>query len=251
MANPLVTGGNLQKKPHVSVVIPAYNEEEYIGPCLESLVWQNTEEPFEVLVIDNNSSDKTAAIAKSFKDRLHIRVINEPVQGRGMARYRGFEEAKGDIIFSSDADTILPQDWIERFIEYFQDKEVVAVTSLCNIDEPSPIDKAVFKLFQRVANEGHRIMLGHYWLAGFSYAIRRDIYIKAGKIDKSLNALDDVELGRRVKKFGKIKFVRDLPVLSSNRRFKKGMASGLFEYVMPFIQVTVLKKNKFSMDNDR
>jgi glycosyltransferase involved in cell wall biosynthesis len=237
--------------PLVSVVIPAYNEEEYIGPCLESLAWQKTKYPFEVLVIDNNSTDKTAQIAEGFHKKLHIRVINEATQGRGMARYRGFEEATGEIIFSTDADTILPQDWIDRFMECFKDKEVVAVTSLCNIDEPSPIDKAVFAFFSRIANEGHRIALGHYWLSGFSYAIRRDVYIKAGKIDKSLNALDDVELGRRVKKFGKIKFVRDLPVLSSNRRFKKGMTSGLFEYIMPFIQVTVLKKNKFSMDNAR
>ena len=235
----------------VSVVIPAYNEEEYIGPCLESLAWQETKYPFEVLLIDNNSTDKTVKIAQGFKKKLNIRIINEPVQGRGMARYRGFEEAQGDVIFSTDADTILPQDWIERFMKYFEDADVVAVTSLCNIDEPSPLDKAVFKFFQVLANEGHRITLGHYWLSGFSYAIRRDIYIKAGKINKSLNALDDVELGRRVKKLGKIKFVRNLPVLSSSRRFQRSVATGLMEYILPFIQVTVLKKNKFSMDNAR
>lgn len=242
---------NPDNKPFISVVIPAYNEKGYIGLCLDSLAWQKTNYSFEVLVINNNSRDNTAEIARSFKDRLNIRVINEPIQGRGMARYRGFEEATGDIIFSTDADTILPQDWIERFMKYFQDQKVVAVTSLCNIDATSRFDKAVFRLIQRTANEGHRIALGHYWLSGFSYAIRRDIYIKSGKIDKSLDALDDIELGRRVRKFGKIKFVRDLPVLSSNRRFKKNVASGLFEYVKPFIQVTVLKKNSFTMDNTR
>lgn len=247
------TSSKSNNKGHefISVVIPAYNEKEYLGPCLDSLVWQKTDYPFEVLVIDNNSKDTTAAIARSFKDKLNIRIINEPIQGRGMARYRGFEEAEGDIIFSTDADTILPADWIERFMKYFQNPKVVAVTSLCNIDASSRFDNAVFKLFQRIANEGHRIALGHYWLSGFSYAIRREIYIKSGKIDKTLNALDDVELGRRVRKFGKIKFVRDLPVLSSNRRFKKNVASGLIEYVMPFINVTVLKNKRFSMDNSR
>lgn len=242
---------NVNRKPSISVVIPAYNEKEYIGPCLDSLVWQKTDYPFEVLVINNNSQDNTAEIAQNYKDLLNIRVINETIQGRGMARYRGFEEADGDIIFSTDADTILPQDWIQRFMKYFHDPKVVAVTSLCNIDASSRFDKAVFRLFQRIANEGHRVALGHYWLSGFSYAVRRDVYIKSGKIDKSLNALDDIELGHRVKKFGKIKFVRDLPVLSSNRRFKKNVASGLFEYIMPFIQVTVLKKNRFTMDNTR
>lgn len=242
---------NVDTRPFVSVVIPAYNENEYIGPCLESLSWQKTKYEFEVLVIDNNSRDNTAEIARSFKDKLNVRVIRERTQGRGMARYRGFEEAKGDVIFSTDADTILPQNWIEKFMKYFQNDKVVAVTSLSNIDGSSRFNKAVFKLTQRIANEGHRIALGHYWLSGFSFAIRRDVYIRAGKIDKSLNALDDVELGRRVKKFGKIKFVRDLPVLTSNRRFKKNIASGLLEYIVPFLQVTVLKKNGFTMENSR
>lgn len=240
-----------ERKFPVSIVIPAYNEEEYIGLCLESLVWQKTKYDFEVIMIDNNSTDKTNKIASSFKDKLNIRVIIEKQQGRGVARWRGFEEAVGDVIFSTDADTILPEDWIERFMEYFENKKVVAVTSLCNIDEPSSIDKAVFKFFQLLANEGHRIALGHYWLSGFSYAIRRDVYIKAGKIDKNLDALDDIELGRRVKKLGKIQLVRDLPVLSSSRRFQQGVTSGLLEYVKPFVKVTLLKNGKFKMDNLR
>ncbi len=235
----------------VSIVIPAYNEEDYIGLCLQSLAWQKTDYKFEVIVIDNNSTDKTAKIAESFKDKLNIRVVLETMQGRGIARWRGFEEAKGEVIFSTDADTILPENWIERFMKYFENEKVVAVTSLCNIDEPSTIDKAVFKFFQLLANEGHRIALGHYWLSGFSYAIRRETYLKAGKIDKNLDALDDIELGNRVKKLGKIQLVRNLPVLTSNRRFEQGVTTGLMEYVKPFIKVDILKNNKFSMHNAR
>lgn len=235
----------------VSIVIPAYNEEDYIDLCLQSLVWQKTQYKFEVIVVDNNSKDKTKNIALSYRNKLNIRVISEKQQGRGIARWRGFEEAKGEVIFSTDADTILPEDWIERFMKYFENEKVVAVTSLCNIDEPSTIDKAVFKFFQLLANEGHRIALGHYWLSGFSYAIRRNIYEKSGKIDKNLDALDDIELGRRVKKLGKIQLVRNLPVLTSNRRFQQGVTSGLIEYVRPFIKVAIFKNNKFSMDDSR
>ncbi len=234
-----------------SVVIPAYNEQDYIGACLQSLAWQKTKTKFEVIVIDNNSNDKTNKIARSFKNNLNIRVVTEKQQGRGVARWRGFEEATGDIIFSTDADTILPEDWIERFMKYFQDKEVVAVTSLCNIDKPSTIDKAVFKFFVLLANEGHRIALGHYWLSGFSYAIRRNAYEKAGKINKELDALDDIDLGRRVQKLGKIKLVRNLPVLSSSRRFKNGVTTGLLGYVKPFIKVAILKNHRFTMHNAR
>lgn len=239
------------KKFEISVIIPAYNEEKYIELCLQSLVWQKTKHRFEVIVVDNNSTDATKKIAESFKDKLNIRVITEKEQGRGVARWRGFEEATGDFLFSSDADTILPQEWIERFMKYFKDKKIVAVTSLCDIDEPSQRKKVMFKFFQVLANEVTKVVLGHYWLSGFSYAIRKDAYIKAGKIDKSLDALDDIDLGNRVKKIGKIQFVRDIPVLSSNRRYKNNMSSGLLAYVKPFIQVTLLKKKKFTMDNLR
>ena len=239
------------QKPEISVIIPAYNEQEYIGACLQSLVWQDTKRPFEVILVDNNSTDNTKKIAQSFKNKLTIRIITEKIQGRGMARWRGFEEAQGDFLFSSDADTIFPKEWIETFMRYFNNKNIVAVTSLCDIDDPSLSNRVLFKFVQVVANEGHRIFLGHYWLSGFSYAIRKDIYVKAGKIDKTLNALDDLDLGRRVKKFGKIKFVRNMPVLTSNRRYKKGVSQGLLEYVKPILKVTLLKSNKFEMDNPR
>jgi len=238
------------KEFEISIVIPAYNEEKYIGPCLQSLVWQNTKRPFEVILVDNNSTDNTKKVALSFKDRLNIRVITEKQQGRGVARWRGFEEAKGEFLFSSDADTIFPPEWIEGFMKYFKNKKIVAVTSLCDIDDPSRRNKALFKFVHLVTNEGYRIALGHYCLYGFSYAIRRDIYIKAGKIDKNLNALDDVDLGRRVKKFGKIQLVRKMPVLTSNRRYKKGVSRGLLEYLKPIIQLT-LNKSKLTMNNFR
>jgi glycosyltransferase involved in cell wall biosynthesis len=238
------------KKFEISVVIPAYNEEKYIGPCLQSLAWQKTEHQFEVVVIDNNSTDKTKEIALSFKKKLNIRVITEKQQGRGIARWRGFEEATGDYIFSTDADTVSPPNWIEGFMKYFKNKKIVAVTSMCNIDDPSESNKAIFKFVHQLATEGSRIALGHYCLYGFSYAIRRDIYIKAGKINKTLNALDDLDLGNRVKKFGKIKLVRDMPVLASSRRFKDGIWRGIISFVGPTFKV-VMKNNQFIMDNHR
>ncbi|MBF8249856.1 MAG: putative glycosyltransferase [Candidatus Levybacteria bacterium] len=238
------------KKFGISIIIPAYNEEHYIGPCLESLVWQKTKHKFEVVVANNNSTDDTKKIALSFKAKLNIRVVDEKQPGRGAARWRGFEEATGDFLFSTDADTIVPPNWIESFMKYFKNKKIVAVTSMCNIDDPSKSNKAIFKFVHRLTTEGSRIALGHYCLYGFSYAIRRDIYLKAGKINKSLNALDDLDLGQRAKKYGKIQLVRDMPVLASSRRFKDGMFKGLISFVGPVLQV-VMKNNKFRMTDHR
>lgn len=238
------------KKFEISIIIPAYNEKEYIGICLQSLVRQKTKRNFEVVLVDNNSTDDTKKIAESFKDNLNIRVITEKQQGRGIARWRGFEESTGDILFSTDADTILPANWIEDFMGYFNDKKIVAVTSLCNIDDSSKKNRMLFNLIHLIADASYRIASGHYCLYGFSYAIRRDVYVKAGKIDKTLSALDDVDLSGRVKKYGMIKLVRNLPVLTSNRRYKNGLVRGVIDYAKPLIQLTIDKKS-LTMSNSR
>jgi glycosyltransferase involved in cell wall biosynthesis len=238
------------EKYKVSVIMPAYNEEEYIGHTLKSLAQQKTKYPFEVVVIDNNSTDKTNAIVQSFKDKLNIRVIVEKRQGRGIARWRGFEEATGDFLFSTDADTTFPPNWIDGMMKYFNDKNVVAVTSLCTLDKVTKANRKFFDVVHLFTTESYKVILGDYCLYGFSYAVRKDAYVKAGKIDYKLNALDDIDLGVRLKKYGKIKLAKDIKVITSNRRYKNGMVKGLLEYVKPLMQLSI-NKDKLVMDNSR
>jgi glycosyltransferase involved in cell wall biosynthesis len=81
------------KSPRVSVIIPCFNEEAVLANCLEALRAQ-TSVPLEVIVVDNNSSDKTALIAKKFG----VKVVQEKQQGLIPARNKGFSVAKGDIL---------------------------------------------------------------------------------------------------------------------------------------------------------
>ena len=100
----------------VSVVIPAYNEEECLGDCLRALRRQTfPAEQFEVIVVDNASSDATAAVAR----RLGARVVTEPRKGVSRARQAGFEAARGQVIASTDADTRVPPDWLARIAAHF------------------------------------------------------------------------------------------------------------------------------------
>ena len=99
----------------ISLVIPAYNEEKFIKKCLES-VKNQTVEPSEVILINNDSIDKTADIAKNFK----VKIINEKQQGISYARNRGFNEAKYELIARCDADCILPKNWIEQIAANFK-----------------------------------------------------------------------------------------------------------------------------------
>jgi glycosyltransferase involved in cell wall biosynthesis len=103
------------KKP-ISIIIPAYNEERYLARCLASVAAQ-AEPPAEVLVIDNNSTDRTAAIASNYP---FVKIIYEPKQGRVFARNAGFEAAKGSILARIDADAVLPPDWTRRVATYFE-----------------------------------------------------------------------------------------------------------------------------------
>ena len=101
-----------------SVVIPAYNEEQYLGHCLAALARQTCPaDRFEVIVVDNGSTDATAEIARRYGG---VRVIAEPRKGVAHARQAGFATARGAIIASTDADTVVPPFWVERIMEHFR-----------------------------------------------------------------------------------------------------------------------------------
>lgn len=226
----------------ISVVIPAYNEEKYLGRTLESLVNQTTQTSFEVIVVDNNSTDKSAAVAQEFQLRLNLKVIKEPRQGRGAARDSGFSQAQGEIILGTEADTILPQDWIDKLFKNFDQTNIVAVTGTCTFDSYKRQVK-LMDFFQPLFMRLYRLFFGHYWLSGFNFGIRKEIYKRVGGFKSDLKTLDDVELAARVNKLGKIVFIPDTPVLVSGRRFESGILRGLGEYVQSFWQLMILKKN--------
>lgn len=112
------------KKLTVAIIIPVYNEELFLEACLRSIQAQ-TVAPDEVIVVDNNSSDRSLQIARSFKG---VKVISEKRQKVLYARTTGFNAATSDILGRIDADTRLEPDWVERLIVDFQDPDLAAVT---------------------------------------------------------------------------------------------------------------------------
>lgn len=233
----------------VSIVVPAYNEEKYLSLALQSLTGLQTKKTFEVLVVDNNSSDNTAKVAKDFQDKLHIKVILEKKQGRGAARKRGFDEAKGQVIVSLDADTKVYPDWLDSLTDPLQGG-VVATTTSCKITDCSILTNAIFNFIQPTAMVMYRIFSGHYWLSGFSFAILKSVYEKSNGFDPSLQAQEDLDLSFRVARLGKIKFINK-PVTFSGRRFKTGLLVGFYDYVRSFAEAFILKKKSVYLDNPR
>lgn len=113
-----------EKKLTLTIVIPAYNEERYIAACLDSIAALN-EKPDEVILVDNNSTDKTLAIAKKYK---FVKILHEKRQHQSFAQATGFNTATSDILGRIDADSVLPPDWVSKIKNAFEDKNVVAVT---------------------------------------------------------------------------------------------------------------------------
>jgi len=92
-------------RPIISIIVPAYNEEKYLPKCLWALTHQDFKLPYEIIVVDNNSADKTKKIAKKFG----ARVVFEKKKGLLKARDKGIKSARAELIAITDADTLVPK----------------------------------------------------------------------------------------------------------------------------------------------
>ncbi|RCH55111.1 glycosyltransferase family 2 protein [Mucilaginibacter hurinus] len=111
-------------EPEVSVVMPAYNEEENIVQTLASLCNNTTQRAVEILVVNNNSKDKTEELIKA----CGVNYVLQTVQGITPARNMGLSQARGKYILNADADTIYPKDWIEEMVKPLANDKRVAIT---------------------------------------------------------------------------------------------------------------------------
>ncbi len=229
----------------ISVVIPAHNEEENIEACLEALSRQSTRRRFEVILVDNASTDGTVAIAKKFRQKLSLRIITERKKGRGMARFRGFQEATGAVILSTDADAQVGEHWMDCLVETLERRPgTVAVTGVPRIADCGTFRNALFNFFVPKFLLLNYLFFGQPGLSGFSFAIRKNIYDRAGGFDPYTDAYEDLELSIRVHRLGRIVLTRREPILFSGRRFRNGLLRGWAEYVRTFFEKFIVGKRR-------
>lgn len=219
-----------------SVVIPAYNEEAYIERTLNSLKHQ-TLKPYEIIVVDNNSTDKTAKIA----ELMDARVLFEKEKGIGPTRDKGFREAKGDIIATSDADTTFPADWLLRIKKEFEkDSKVVAVGGPYKFDTEKK--KNTIKILTKIVIFMDKLVnLGKSNIPGANASILKNAYLRAGGYKEKY--FEDLGMSLRLKKLGKVIFLKDLWVTTSYRRYEeKGLFKTLFTYMKNYLNFKLFRK---------
>lgn len=222
---------NKNKPLALSVIIPAYNEEGHIKACLDSIAEQ-TVMPFEVIVVDNNSKDKTVQVAQAYP---FVRIVNAQLQGIVHARDAGFNSAQGDIICRIDADSILDKNWVATCQEYFEDNpDVSAITGHCYFyDFP-------FKRFVQAVHHAfyygiQRAISGTEILWGSNMALRREAWLRVR--DNCLTVArthEDIDLSLHLQDSGlQIKRVASLVAGVSMRRGDITPGS-LIKYLWPW-----------------
>ena len=202
----------------ISVVIPAHNEEKHIGKCLESIANQ-IEKPSEVIVVDNNCTDKTAEIAKKFG----ARIIKEKKQGMIFARNAGFNAAKYDIIARTDSDTILPADWTSRIKKAFEDPSLGALSGpTCSYNWPKSTQQ-MSRLPSLMLFDVLGLLFKNGCLYGPNMSLRKTVWEKVKQDvcldDKKVH--EDIDLSIHLNKLTKIKFDNKLIVKIMRVRWKQ------------------------------
>jgi glycosyltransferase involved in cell wall biosynthesis len=211
----------MDKQPDISVVVAAHNEERTLARCLGSLGASRTARSFEVIVVDNASTDGTAEVAGGFDG---VRLVRQSVLGAVHAKSAGVAAARAPLVAVLDADSACPPDWLERIAGAFDaEPRLVGLSGPARYLAPRWWVHVVmflwygwWKLIQRVTGQA-------FYAVGTNVAFRRDAYDAAGGFDtKVLVGGDEVALFHRLRRVGRTRYTDELVVDTDARRTEVG-----------------------------
>lgn len=225
----------------ISVVIPTFNEEDNITACLTSLCNQTIpRSDYELIVVDGGSKDKTRELAEKLADTVIIQTSKRV----GGARNDGAKLADAKILATTDADCIIPPEWLETVLASFEKNDKIVQL----YGTVTPLEPGVkFKFYLWLANQFSRI--GYYthtlyYTLGCNTAFVKEAYDSIGGY-KCIDAGDDLEIAQRMRKIGKVKFNPKMTVKFSMRRYVKfGTLKSL--YIWLYIVLKGGKSDKYS-----
>lgn len=209
----------------VSVIIPTLNEEQNISGCLLSLINQS-EKPFEVVIVDNGSSDGTRDIARGFKEKfknknVRFKLFYYPRGNQTNARDFGIRKSKGTIIGSLDADAFADENWVFEILKNFESEEVIGIGGKSKFRNRGRVFNFFYSLSYYL-----RLLSGLYCLGGGNSAFRKSPFLSVGgynglsklkKERKIKYAKDDFFLSKKLERKGKLKFCPSLNVMLQYR----------------------------------
>lgn len=218
-------------EPKISVIIPVKNEEEKIKRCLDAIFHQ-TLKPFEVIVVDGHSTDRTEENAK----KLPVNFLYENYHTRGGGRQIGLENSSGEYIAFTDADCIPEKNWLENLILEFEDDVVGVGGGTKNIGKGLWEESIAYALdsFLGSANSVQdRVLKDRKFvnsISGCNSMYRKKDLINIGGPNVELSVNEDTELNKRLLKLGKLLYTPAAIVLHDQDRDLKSFIKRIYDF---------------------
>lgn len=203
----------------ISIVIPARNEEKLLPDCLRSLKGQSYRGDYEIIVVDNGSTDSTAAAARQFDVRL---ITANAEKNVAYARQTGADAADGDIIVQADADTVYPAGWLQRIADQFAAHPKAAAVA----GRFAYREKFTWSWLERFVRNILNLAFTFFnkkplLISGATFAFRRGAFIAAGGYGGLCYSADQYGIAGKLRKFGNIIYDPRINVMTSMRSVRK------------------------------
>ena len=230
--------------PQLAIVIPAYNEQKLIGACIEAVLKEvkRSGVDAEIVVVDNNSKDRTNEIASSYAG---VRVVKEMQKGLVHARACGFEASTAPLVANIDGDTMMPAGWITTVMQAFDaDAKLVCLSGPYFYYDLSVWQRFLVQLFY---GAGYLLYLVARFVLrrgsmvqGGNFVFRRDAWQQVGGFDKTITFYgEDTDVAVRLSRVGKVRWTFALPMHTTGRRLaEEGIVRTGWDYTVNFFWVT-------------
>lgn len=227
-----------------SIIIPTLNEEKLLPDLLKTLNIYKNKYNYEIIVSDGGSNDKTIEIAKQFCDKIIVPINGERIN-ISASRMKGALISEGENIIFINADVKINIDEILSIAENkFINSNYVAMTYKTKVDKKK--EKISDKIFNLFINYYVIILniIGIGMMRGEFQLIRKEIYNKAGGYNPNIYTGEDFELSTRIRKEGKILFIKESVVYESPRRYNAwGYLKTLMFWFVNAVSSWLLKKS--------
>lgn len=189
------------KYPSVTIIVPAWNENETILGTVHSLLALDyPAEKLMLFIIDDGSTDNTLEVARRFENHPQVRVFTKENGGKFTALNLGLEHATSDLIGCLDADSYVAKDALQEIIPYFDNLEVMAVTPSVQIHDPNNILRRIQAAEYMIGEFTRKLFSrfnGLYVTPGPFSIYRRSIFAKIGGFIHAYNT-EDMEMALRM-----------------------------------------------------
>ncbi|MFB6079096.1 MAG: glycosyltransferase family 2 protein [Halarchaeum sp.] len=216
-----------------SVVVPAYNEAATLARSLDALTGQSAE---VVVVVDGDDGTWDVAADHDAVDVL----VRGGEAGAGAARNEGAAHATGDVVCFTDADTVVPADWVDTHRRHYDDPAVVGVGGPATALDGTRRDRFLFKV---LSDYWYRVSwpLGFVQQPGFNCSVRADAFRALDGFDEAIPFMEDTEFSLRLKERGRVVYDPDTEVATSPRReVEEGYLSLFATYARAYLSHYVL-----------